>query len=132
MATDFGVFVRASISQGTVEEVDFTDINQSISGGLSLAGSRWGRPDDTIGLAGAANRISHQGKLYLAAGGLGGIIGDGQLPNSGPEQILEMYYRVAVFNFGKIAFDYQLINHPAYNRDRGPVSIFGLQLRLRF
>jgi high affinity Mn2+ porin len=132
VAPDLGVFARASISQGTVEEDAFTDINQSISGGLSLTGSRWGRPDDTVGLAGAANRISHQGKLYLAAGGLGGIIGDGQLPNAGPEQILEAYYRVAVFSFAHVAFDYQFINHPAYNRDRGPVSIFGLQLHLRF
>jgi len=132
IATDFGVFARASVSQGTVEEVDFTDINQSISAGLSLTGSRWGRPDDTAGLAGVANRISHQGKLYLAAGGLGGIIGDGQLPNAGPEQILEAYYRVAVFNFAQFAFDYQFINHPAYNRDRGPVSIFGLQLHLQY
>jgi high affinity Mn2+ porin len=132
LATDFGVFARASVSQGTVEEVDFTDINQSISGGFSLTGSRWGRPDDTVGLAGAANRISHQGKLYLAAGGLGGIIGDGQLPNAGPEQILEAYYRVAVSSFAHVSFDYQFIDHPAYNRDRGPVSIFGLQLHLRF
>ena len=85
IAPDFGIFARAGLSQGTVEEIDFTDINQSISGGLSLAGSRWGRPGDTFGLAGAINRISHQGKLYLAAGGLGGIIGDGRLPNAGPE-----------------------------------------------
>jgi high affinity Mn2+ porin len=96
LAPDFGVFARASLSQGTVEEVDFTDINQSISAGLSLTGSRRGRPDDTVGFAGAINRISHQGKLYLAAGGLGGIIGDGQLPNAGPEQILELYYNVAL------------------------------------
>jgi len=115
-----------------VEEVDFTDINQSISGGLSLKGLRWGRPDDTVGLAGAFNRISHQGKLYLAAGGLGGIIGDGQLPNAGPEQILEAYYRVAVFSFAHFTADYQFINHPAYNRDRGPVSIFGLRLHLQY
>jgi len=132
VAPDFGVFARASISQGTVEEVDFTDINQSISGGLSLTGSRWGRPDDTIGLAGVANRISHQGKLYLAAGGLGGIIGDGQLPNAGPEQILETYYRVALSDFAQFAFHYQFINHPAYNRDRGPVSVFALQLHLQY
>ena len=132
IAPDFGVFARASVSQGTVEEVDFTDINQSISGGLSLTGSRWGRPDDTVGLAGAINRISHQGKLYLAAGGLGGIIGDGQLPNAGPEQILEAYYRVALSGFAQLAFDYQFINHPAYNRDRGPVSVFALQLHLQY
>jgi high affinity Mn2+ porin len=132
LATDFGIFVRASLSQGTVEEVDFTDINKSISGGLSLTGSRWGRPDDTVGLAGAINRISHQGKLYLAAGGLGGIIGDGQLPNAGPEQILEAYYNIALFDFAHFTADYQFINHPAYNRDRGPVSIFGLRLHLQF
>ena len=132
VATDFGVFARASMSQGTVEEVDFTDINQSISAGLSLTGSRWGRPDDTVGLAGAINRISHQGKLYLAAGGLGGIIGDGQLPNAGPEQILEAYYRVGLSSYAQFAADYQFVSHPAYNRDRGPVSIFGLRLHLQF
>jgi high affinity Mn2+ porin len=132
LASDFGIFARASISKGTVEEDAFTDINKSISGGLSLIGSRWGRPDDTVGLAGAVNRISHQGKLYLAAGGLGGIIGDGQLPNAGPEQILELYYRAAISSFAHFAFDYQFINHPAYNRDRGPVSIFGLQLHLQY
>jgi high affinity Mn2+ porin len=132
LADDFGVFARASISQGTVEEVAFTDINQSVSGGLSLTGSRWGRPDDTVGLAGAANRISHQGKLYLAAGGLGGIIGDGELPDAGPEQILETYYRLGVFGFAHIAFDYQFIANPAYNRQRGPVSIFTLQLHLKY
>ena len=132
LATDFGVFARASVSQGTVEEVDFTDINQSISAGLSLTGSRWGRPDDTVGLAGAANRISHQGKLYFAAGGLGGIIGDGQLPNAGPEQILEAYYSVALFSFAHFTADYQFIKNPAYNRDRGPVSVFGLRLHVQY
>jgi high affinity Mn2+ porin len=132
LATDFGVFARASMSQGTVEEVDFTDINKSISAGLSLTGSRWGRPDDTVGLAGAINRISHQGKLYLAAGGLGGIIGDGQLPNAGPEQILEAYYSVALFNFAHFTADYQFIKNPAYNRDRGPVSVFGLRLHVQY
>jgi high affinity Mn2+ porin len=132
LATDFGVFARASMSQGTVEEVDFTDINKSISGGLSLTGSRWGRPNDTVGLAGAINRISHQGKLYLAAGGLGGIIGDGQLPNAGPEQILEAYYSVVLFNFARFTADYQFIKNPAYNRDRGPVSVFGLRLHVQY
>jgi high affinity Mn2+ porin len=132
LTTDFGIFARASISQGDVEEVDFTDINQSVSAGLSLAGSRWGRPDDTVGLAGVVNRISHEGKLYLAAGGLGGIIGDGRLTNAGPEQILEAYYSVPVFSFAQITADYQFINNPAYNRDRGPVSVLGLRVHLEF
>src|ERR1700737_2245968 len=101
LTPDIGIFARASISQGTVEEVDFTDINQSIAAGLSLTGAPWGRPDATVGLAAVANRISHQGKLYLRAGGLGGIIGDGQLTNAGPEQILEAYYNLAVFSFAR-------------------------------
>jgi high affinity Mn2+ porin len=66
------------------------------------------------------------------AGGLGGIIGDGQLPNAGPEQILETYYRVGLFGFAHVAFDYQFINNPAYNRQREPVSIFTLQLHLKY
>jgi high affinity Mn2+ porin len=131
IATGLGAFARASLSQGSVEEVDFTDINQSVSAGLSLAGSRWGRPDDTVGLAGVVNRISHQGKLYLAAGGLGGIIGDGQLTNAGPEQIVESYYSFSLFSFVHLTADYQFIKNPAYNRDRGPVSIFGLRLHVQ-
>lgn len=132
LTADLGLFARASMSQGDVEEVDFTDINQSVSAGLSLAGSRWGRPDDTAGLAGVVNRISHDGKLYLAAGGLGGIIGDGQLPNAGPEQILEAYYSVKLSTFAHFTAEYQFVNNPAYNRDRGPVSVFGLRLHLQY
>jgi high affinity Mn2+ porin len=132
LTADLGIFARASLSQGSVEEIDFTDINQSLSAGLSLNGTRWGRPDDTVGLAGVVNRISHDAKLYFAAGGLGGIIGDGQLPNAGPEQILEAYYSLPVFSFAHVTADYQFINNPAYNRDRGPVSVLGLRVHLEF
>jgi high affinity Mn2+ porin len=132
LTEDLGVFARASLSQGSVEEDAFTDINQSISGGLSLAGARWGRPDDRVGLGGAVNRISHQGKLYLAAGGIGGIIGDGRLPNAGAEQIIEAYYSIPVLSFAHLTADYQFVNNPAYNRDRGPVSVFGIRARMQF
>jgi high affinity Mn2+ porin len=132
ITADLGMFLRAGLTQGSVEEVDFTDIDQSVSAGLSLAGSRWGRPDDTVGLAFAVNQISHQAKLYLAAGGLGGIIGDGQLPHAGPEQIMETYYSLAVFKFAHVSADYQFINNPAYNQQRGPVSVFGLRLHAQF
>lgn len=128
---DLGFFARASLAQSNVEEDAFTDISQSLSTGFSLNGNRWARPDDTVGLAGAINRISHEGKLYLAAGGLGGIIGDGALPNAGPEQILEAYYSIPVFSFAHLTADYQFVNNPAYNRDRGPVSVFGLRARVQ-
>jgi high affinity Mn2+ porin len=132
ITTDLGLFLRASISQGDVEGDDFTDISQSISGGLSLAGSRWGRPDDTVGLGFAVNQISHAAKQYFAAGGLGILVGDGQLPSAGPEQIIETYYSLAVLKYTHLTADYQLVNNPAYNRDRGPVSVFGLRLHAQF
>jgi high affinity Mn2+ porin len=132
LASDLGMFLRAGLMQGSVEEDDFTDIDQSISMGLSLTGSRWGRPDDTVGVAAAANQISREAKLYFAAGGLGGIIGDGQLREAGPEQIIETYYSLAVFSFGHITADYQFVNNPAYNRQRGPVSVFALRLHAEF
>jgi len=132
LTADLGFFARAGWTQGNVEEDDFTDIDQSVSAGLSLAGTRWGRPDDTVGLAVAANQTSHEAKLYFAAGGLGGIIGDGQLPEAGPEQIIETYYSLAVFSFAHVTADYQFVNNPGYNRQRGPVSVFAVRLHAEF
>jgi len=132
LTPDLGMFARVGWALGSVEEDDFTDIDQTIAIGLSLTGTRWGRPDDTLGLAGVANQISHAGKQYLAAGGLGGIIGDGQLPMAGPEQIIETYYSYAAFKFAKVSGDYQLVNNPAYNRQRGPISVFALRLHAEF
>lgn len=132
LTTDLGLFARASIESGDVEEQGFSDISQSMSAGLSLVGTRWGRPDDTVGLAFAVDQISHQAKEYFAAGGLGGVIGDGQLPQAGPEQIVETYYSLAVFSFAHVSVDYQFINDPAYNRQRGPVSVFALRLHAAF
>jgi high affinity Mn2+ porin len=132
LTDDLGFFARASMSQGNVEEVDFTDINQSLSAGLSLNGKGWGRPDDTVGLAGVVNRISHDGKLYLEAGGLGGIIGDGQLTHAGPERILETFYSLPVLKYAHMTADYQFVSNPAYNRDRGPVQVFGIRTHVEF
>jgi high affinity Mn2+ porin len=132
LTADLGFFAKAGWTQGDVEEDDFTDIDQTIVIGLSLAGTRWGRPDDTVGLAAVANQISHDAKIYFAAGGLGGIIGDGQLPAAGPEQIVETYYSFAVVKYVKVSADYQFINNPAYNRQRGPVSVFALRLHAEF
>jgi high affinity Mn2+ porin len=84
-----GVFARAGWSDGKIEPWDFTDIDRTVSGGVSINGRNWGRPDDTIGIAGVANNISGVHRAYLNAGGLGILIGDGQLPNPGLEKIFE-------------------------------------------
>jgi high affinity Mn2+ porin len=132
LAEELGLFVRAGWSQGQFEAFDFTDINTTISLGLSINGARWGRPDDTMGVAIAVNGASGDARQFFAAGGLGILVGDGQLLHSGPESILETYYSVAVFTFAKLSLDYQFVDHPAYNRDRGPVSIVGFRAHGEF
>ena len=68
---------------------------------------------------------------YLDAGGLGFLLGDGRL-RYGPETILETYYQARFFKSLFVAFDYQFVTNPGYNRDRGPVSIFGLKVHVEF
>jgi hypothetical protein len=52
--------------------------------------------------------------------------------NAGQEQILEAYYNVALLDFAHFTANYQFVNHPAYNRDRGPVSGFGMRLHVQY
>jgi high affinity Mn2+ porin len=131
LAGDIGLFARGSWNDGQNEILSFTDIDRSVSGGLSIKGRSWGRPNDTIGIGGAVNGLSDAHRAFLAAGGNGLLIGDGQL-NYRPEQIFETYYAYAVSNNFTVTADYQLITNPAYNADRGPVSIFSGRLHGEF
>lgn len=103
----------------------------SQSSGLSLRGTRWGRADDTFGLAGIVNEITAVHQQFLNDGGLGILVGDGQLPHPGPEQIIEAYYLFPVYDW-HATLDYQFVVNPAYNRDRGPVSILGVRAETDF
>ena len=94
--------------------------------------SRWNRAQDTIGIAAAFNDISGNARSYFAAGGLGILIGDGQLPHPGWERIVESYYAWQLAEHFTVTADYQYVVNPAYNRDRGPVSILGLRLHAEF
>ncbi len=95
IAQDVGLFGRLSWNDGQNEILSFTDVDRSVSGGLSIEGSRWGRPNDTIGIGGAVNGLSAAHRDFLAAGGLGLLIGDGAL-NYSPERIFETYYAYQV------------------------------------
>ena len=127
-----GLFARASINDGSEETYEFTDINQSVSGGLSVQGNSWGRDGDTVGLAGVVNGLSHAARDYFAAGGMGVVIGDGSLPRYANEDIVEMYYSWYVIQHIHITADYQHVNNPAYNAERGPVDIFAIRTHLDF
>jgi len=131
ISSDLGVFLRAGKASGNVEAYEFTDIDRTISLGASLRGPRWQRPADTLGIALIDNWISAVREEYLGLGGLGILVGDGKLPHSGAEQILETYYSVAALSWLHVAVDYQWLKNPAYNRDRGPVSIFGLRVHVQ-
>jgi high affinity Mn2+ porin len=53
------------------------------------------------------------------------------LPNPGNEKIVETFYSFPVFST-KVTLDYQLIVNPAYNRDRGPVSVLGVRVHSEY
>jgi high affinity Mn2+ porin len=126
-----GVFGRWSQNNGKNEIAAFTDIDESLSFGTVVTGKSWGRPNDKIGLAGAINGISNDHRDYLAVGGLGILIGDSRI-NYRHEKILETFYALAVMKDVLLSFDYQFMVNPAYNADRGPVSIFSGRLHAEF
>jgi high affinity Mn2+ porin len=127
-----GVFARAGWADGNVEPWDFTDIDRTVQAGVSIGGKQWGRPDDTIGIAGVINGLAPAHQAYFAAGGTGILIGDGSLTNYGLEQIIEAYYSYAITATTKVSFDYQFIANPAYNADRGPVNVFAGRFHTQF
>jgi len=130
---DLGTFVRTSMNDGSKEADDFTEINKSVAAGLSLKGDRWLRHNDTVGFAAVVNGLSSDARNYFAAGGLGILIGDGHL-NYGPEKIIETYYSYSMNEVDHLllSLNYQHVVNPAYNRDRGPVNIFGLRVHKEF
>jgi high affinity Mn2+ porin len=128
---DLGAFIRLGWNDGRTETFAFTEIDRTFQGGFSLQGARWQRPEDTVAAAVVVNGLSSAHRDYLAAGGLGFILGDGRL-TYGPETILELYYQARLAKSLFVSLDYQFVNNPGYNRDRGPVSIFGLRVHVEF
>jgi len=131
LATNIGVFARLGWSDGHNEAWVFGDVDRTATLGVSIKGESWHRSNDTFGLAGVLNGISRVHRDFLAAGGLGILAGDGAL-TYGVEQILETYYDFGVWKTLHVSLDYQFVNHPAFNRDRGPVSVIGARLHWAF
>ena len=129
--SNIGFFARAGYADGHKEPFDFTDVDSTVAGGFLMSGRIWGRDDDTFGIAGAVNGIINVHQAFLNAGGLGILVGDGQLPHPGNEGIFETFYSFPWFA-AKITLDYQLVVNPAYNRDRGPASVFGVRLHTQY
>jgi high affinity Mn2+ porin len=131
LTKDLGAFARFGWNDGHTESWMFTEIDSTLALGLLLKGRCWCRPQDQLGLAVAANGLSSPHRDYLAAGGLGFIIGDGRL-NYGLEKTLEGFYNLEVRKGISFALDLQGIDHPAYNKDRGPVLVVSGRLHIEF
>jgi hypothetical protein len=99
LVPNVGVFARAGVANGQIEPYEFTDVDQTVVAGLSLSGKLWGRPDDTLGIAGIDNAISGVHQAFLNAGGLGILVGDGVLPHPGREKIIETYYKFPILSW---------------------------------
>jgi high affinity Mn2+ porin len=124
---DIGVFGRLGWNDGKTESFAFTAIDRLATGGVSVTGQRWHRPEDTIATEVTVNGLSAVHAEYLAMGGHDFLIGDGRL-HYAPETISETYYSAKVFPGFFASVDLQHVANPAYNQDRGPVWVASLRL----
>ena len=132
LSDNLGAFFRYSWNDGKNQLCCFTDITESVSGGLSIKGAYWGRPSDTFGIGGALNEISPALRRYFAAGGLGLLIGNGALPSYAGEQVIETYYSVPVTGNLTVSADYQYIGNSAYEGGRGSINMFSGRIHVQF
>ncbi len=128
---NLGAFSRLSWDDGRTETFAFTEIDRSAAAGLSEKGTPWGRPDDVTGLAAVVNGLAPDHRRYLEEGGESFILGDGAL-DYGPEEIVEWYYRINLSAHLSLSPDWQYIEHPGYNRDRGGVSVYAVRAHVEF
>jgi high affinity Mn2+ porin len=123
-------FARLGWNDGKNESFAYTEVDRTAEAGFDLRPCKR-RPLDKAGVAFAANRISGVHRDYLAAGGLGFLLGDGAL-RYGPERIVEAYYTAHIGRGVYLSLDLQDIHAPGYNRDRGPVLVSAARMHVDF
>ena len=125
------VFARAGWNEGHHESFAYTEVNDSAQAGGDLTGAWWRRSQDRVGVAVVSNGLSAPHRDYLALGGLGFLLGDGSL-RYGREDIVETYYTAHLWRGVSASGGLQYIDHPGYNRDRGPVLVGMIRLHVDF
>jgi high affinity Mn2+ porin len=126
-----GVFSRLGWNNGQVQGWMYNDSNWTVSFGTSVKGAHWRRTRDLFGLAYVESGASRSAQEFLEAGGTDILDGDGAL-TYGSEKVIEAYYNLAVWKSVQVTPDYEFVDNPAFNRDRGPVSVFGIRLHGKF
>ena len=128
---DVGVFSRLGWNNGQVQGWMYNDSNWTASLGTSVKGTSWRRTNDTIGLAYVESGASRSNQEFLEAGGADILDGDGAL-TYGSEKVMEAYYNFAIWKSIHVTLDYEFVDNPSFNRDRGPVSVFGIRFHGQF
>ena len=124
-------FARFGWDNGKTESFAYTEVDQTFAEGIGAAGAWWHRKQDRAGIAFVSNAIKKDHQNYLAAGGLGFLLGDGHL-NYGRENIFESYYTAHVWRGIYLAPGLQHITNPGYNRARGPVVVPAFRAHVEF
>jgi high affinity Mn2+ porin len=124
-------FARFGWNDGRTESFAYTEVEQTFAEGVGANGAWWHRKQDRAGVAFISNAIKKDHQNYLAAGGLGFLLGDGAL-TYGRENIVETYYTVHLWRGIYLAPGLQHINNPGYNRDRGPVTVPSFRAHVEF
>ncbi len=125
------VFTRIGWNEGQHESFAYTEVDQTVELGGDYSGRAFSRPNDKLGLAFVSNAIKRDHQNYLRYGGRGFLLGDGKL-NYAREDILEGYYNLHAWRGLYYALDAQFIDHPGYNKDRGPALVEAVRMHFDF
>lgn len=125
------VSMRVGWNEGQHESFAYTEVDQTVQVGGDYSGRGWSRRNDKVGLTFVSNAIKRDHQDYLRLGGLGFLLGDGKL-NYAREDILEGYYNLHAWRGVYYALDAQFIDHPGYNKDRGPVLVSAIRMHVDF
>jgi carbohydrate-selective porin OprB len=131
LTSNLRAFTRIGWNEGQHESFAYTEDDQTVEFGGDYSGRAWSRPYDKLGVTFVSNAIKKDHQDYLKLSGLGFLLGDGKL-NYGRENILEGYYNVHTWRGVYYALDLQYIDHPGYNKDRGPVLVESVRMHVDF
>jgi high affinity Mn2+ porin len=124
-----GLFLRLSWKDGATEPIASGEADRSASLGGQLAGGRWGRASDAVGLALAWSALSRPHARYLAAGGTDARLGAAGW-RSAPERVVEGYYALAPASWATVSAGAQVIVTPGADGGRAPVTLLWLRVHL--
>jgi len=125
------LFGRFGWNDDRKESFVYTEVAQTVLFGGDYNGHGWHRANDKLGVAFVSDAIKRDHQNYLHYGGLGFLLGDGNLTYA-REDISEWYYNAHIWRglYGMLGGTQ--IAHPGYNTDRGPVYVTTVRAHIDF